>query len=365
MHKIKMNAPIPTVSIIVPGYNAAGTLEVSLSSLRNQNWPKERFEIIYVDDASTDESIEIASRWADRVVRLAESPKGAAEARNSGARESKSDILVFIDSDIVAPPNTIKALAEILVADEALAAVFGSYDNKPFDLSFVSQYRNLLHHFVHQTSRHNAATFWAGCGATRRRAFEISGGFDATRYRGAMIEDIELGRRMCALGMKIRLEPSIQVKHLKKWTFREMLRSDIFSRGIPWLRLLFCSNRANGEIGDLNLKLSGMLSVALVWAGLLFLAASLAIPGLCYAALAAFIIVGIINFSTYRFFWRARGLVFVALIIPLHFLFHFCNGLSVLIALIYRSLIDSPLPGLKSIGSKLQTWYWSRIHGDR
>lgn len=182
----------PRVSVVVPGHNASQTLKSSLASLRSQDWPRDCLEIVYVDDASTDGSVEIASEWADRIVRLAGFPKGPAGARNAGEREASGEIIVFMDADVLAPPGAVQALVRPLVEDENLDAIFGSYDSDPLCPTLVSQYRNLLHHFVHQTSRRNAATFWAGCGAIRRRSFEIAGGFNAERYRRAMIEDIEL-----------------------------------------------------------------------------------------------------------------------------------------------------------------------------
>jgi glycosyltransferase involved in cell wall biosynthesis len=351
----------PKVSIIVPGHNASKTLKSSLSSLRSQDWPKDCLEIVYVDDASTDESIEVASEWADRIVRLAGIPNGPAGARNSGARESSGEIIVFIDADVLAPPGTIRALVKPLMEDETLDAIFGSYDSEPMDPTLVSQYRNLLHHFVHQTSRRNAATFWAGCGAIRRRSFETAGGLDAARYQGAMIEDIELGHRMRALGMQIRLQPSIQVKHLKKWTLLQMVRSDIFSRGIPWMRLLFQEGRASGELGDLNLRVSGLLSVALAWMGAFFLPLSLWFPKFLYGAGLALAVGLLINMPTYRFFWKSRGLRFALMIIPLHVLYNLYNGASVIGALLYRCLLDRPLPGLESLGANLRARYWRRI----
>ena len=58
----------------------------------------------------------------------------------------------------------------ILREEPGIAAVFGSYDDEPGAPNLVSQYRNLLHHFVHQTGRTEASTFWTGCGAVRRDA---------------------------------------------------------------------------------------------------------------------------------------------------------------------------------------------------
>jgi glycosyltransferase involved in cell wall biosynthesis len=347
--------------VIVPGHNASGTLKSSLSSLRSQDWPKDCLEIVYVDDASTDKSAEIASEWADCVVRLSGLPNGPAGARNAGVRESSGQIVIFVDADVLAPPGTIRALVGPLMEDDKLDAVFGSYDSEPLYPTLVSQYRNLLHHFVHQTSRQNAATFWAGCGAIRKRSFEMAGGFDAERYRGAMIEDIELGHRMRALGMQIRLQPSIQVKHLKQWTLLGMVRADIFSRGIPWVRLLFQNNWASREVGDLNLKLSGFFSVLLAWMAAFFLPLSVWFPKFLYGVFLALGLLLFINLQTYRFFYRIRGPRFALMIIPLHVLYHLYNGASFVGGLLYGGLIDRPLPGLKSIGAKLQVQYWRHL----
>ena len=344
----------PKVSVIVPGRNASEMLKTSLSSLRSQDWPKDCLEIIYVDDASTDESIKVASEWADRIVRLTGLSQRSGESQKCWCPGIyRADCCVHGCRCSRTPGNhwrTRKAFAE----DDTLDAVFGSYDSEPLEPALVSQYRNLLHHFVHQTSRQDASTFWAGCGAIRKRSFEIAGGFDAERYRGAMIEDIELGHRMRALGMRIRLQPSVQVKHLKRWTLFQMVRADIFSRGIPWMRLLFQDSRASREIGDLNLKVSGILSVVLAWMVVFSLILSLWFPKCLYGLIPAIGLILVFNWPIYRFFFRIRGLRFALMIIPLHVLYHLYNGASVLGGLFYRFLIDKPLPGLKSIGINLR-----------
>lgn len=334
----------PKVSVIVPGRDASITLRLSLHSLRTQDYPKDLLEIIFVDDASTDDSIAIASGLADHVIPLVAPRNGPAAARNAGAREATGEILVFLDADVVAPPGTIRALAAALIANEKPDAVFGSYDSEPMDSAVVSQYRNLLHHFVHQTSRQDASTFWAGCGAIWKRSFDAVGGFDAVRYKDAMIEDIELGHRMRAMGMRIQLQPAIQVKHLKRWTLLQIVRSDIFYRGIPWMRLLFQDSQPSGEIGDLNLKLSGALSIALSWTGVCLVPLVIYFPQHFYLVFAAFLLGFLINLRTFRFFWKVRGLWFALKVIPLHVLFHLYNGASVIAGFFCHLFIDRPQP---------------------
>ena len=82
-----------------------------------------------------------------------------------------------------------------------------------------------------------ATTFWSGCGAVRRSLFLDMGGFDES-YARPCIEDIELGARLTRSGHAIVLRKSMQVTHLKKWTFWSMLKSDIWDRAVPWTNLV-------------------------------------------------------------------------------------------------------------------------------
>jgi hypothetical protein len=149
----------------------------------------------------------------------------------------------------------------------------GSYDDAPESADFLSQYKNLMHHFVHQRSRREACTFWSGCGAIRREVFLEHGGFDESYERPA-IEDIELGYRLFQAKRKLVLDPRIQVKHLKKWTFWGLLKSDVLDRGIPWTELILRDRRMPN---DLNLQLSQRVSVALS-----FVLVALALAGTLY-----------------------------------------------------------------------------------
>jgi hypothetical protein len=135
----------------------------------------------------------------------------------------------------------------------------------------VSQFKNLFHHFVHQHSNEEASTFWSGCGAVRRQAFLEAGGFDAVRYDRPCIEDIELGYRLREAGHRIRLLKNIQVKHLKRWSLRDMVRTDVFDRGVPWTILLLEKKQLPNDLNlQLTQRLSGMLSYSiLLYAGLI------------------------------------------------------------------------------------------------
>ena len=141
-----------------------------------------------------------------------------------------------------------------------------------------------------------------------------------------------------------------------------MIRSDVFSRGIPWMRLLFRDNLVSREIGDLNLKMSGILSVIMAWAGMLLLFMSAYRLGFIYGTLFSWMVMVLANLRTYWFFWRIRGPQFAVMIIPLNFVFHLCNGVSVVGALVYHLFIDNPIMGFKARGKGRPQRY--RTHPD-
>jgi len=271
-----------------------------------------------------------------KVLRMA-SQSGPAAARNVGAKEARGEILFFVDSDVLVEPSAVARVAEDFLNNPEIAVVFGSYDDEPAETNFLSQYKNLQHHFVHQQSSSEASTFWAGCGAIRRHAFEAVGGFDPSRYSRPSIEDIELGYRLRREGYRILLDKRLQGKHLKKWGLRSWLRADILGRAFPWSELILESGSA---IHDLNLKTSDRVSSALV--GILVAVLTIAVP----APIVLWLVPGILavliilNYDFYRFFVRRRGLLFLALAFPTHLLYYLYSGLTFLFCLSRRFVLE-------------------------
>ncbi len=310
----------PLVSVIVPVHNASAFLERCLAALSKSSYTA--FELIAVDDASTDDSALIASRYDARVFHL---PKqsGPAAARNYGAAQAHGQILFFVDADVVVQHDTIARLADNFHANSEVAAIFGSYDDDPADKTFVSQYRNLYHHFTHQQANSDAATFWAGCGAVRRDAFAAVGGFDEQRYAEPSIEDIELGYRLRDAGYKITLDKAMQVKHLKRWNFGGMIRTDIFRRAVPWSFLLFENKHITN---DLNLQTSQRISAGLTCLGFVLALLSPLAPHLLYFALVALITILLLNRKLFAFLLEKKGWKFAAAAFPMLLLYYFYSS---------------------------------------
>jgi GT2 family glycosyltransferase len=256
----KMNTLLG-ISVVVPVYNDPTNLDLCLTALRSSNHPE--FEILVVDDASTDKTIEVAERHGASLVRQPER-QGPGAARNRGAEEAGYPLLLFIDADVCVQEDTLTKVAETFRDDPEIDALFGSYDQSPGAPNLLSQYRNLMHHYYHQEGSAEATTFWSGCGAIRRQVFVELGGFDID-YGQASIEDIELGARLRKAGHRVILVKEIQVKHMKRWTLRSIIKTDVLQRGIPWTLLLL---REGQMPNDLNLKhsqrLSGLLAGGLL-----------------------------------------------------------------------------------------------------
>jgi CTP:molybdopterin cytidylyltransferase MocA len=310
----------PYISVVVPVYNGGTRLCRCLDALRAADYPAR--EILVVDDGSTDGSAQRAHERGAEVLRL-DSRSGPAAARNHGAHAARGDVLLFVDSDVAVRPDTLSRVAATFRERPRVAAVFGSYDDAPAEENFFSQYKNLLHHFVHQRSSARAGTFWAGCGAVRAEAFAAVGGFDARRFARPSVEDIELGYRLRGGGFEIVLDPGIQAKHLKRWTLASMLRADIFSRALPWARLMLARGRVDK---DLNLRAADRASACLVGAAFTLAPLSCVSVRFAFGSVAALAGVFALNLPLLRFFARRRGAWFAARAFAMQCLYYFYSG---------------------------------------
>jgi GT2 family glycosyltransferase len=249
---------------------------------------------------------------------------GPSRARNAGALEARGEILFFVDADVVVHRGAVARVASFLETNGPVAAVFGSYDDDPSERGVLTEYRNLLHHFVHQTGNRRASTFWSGCGAIRRDVFRRIGGFDEAGHPRC-IEDIELGYRLRAAGHEIALDPGLQCTHLKRWTLTSWIGTDVFCRAIPWATL---NLRRGSSPDDLNIARRQKLSVllTLLGVGLLPLATvrPIAAPA---SALAVAAVIGL-NHRLFRFLCRSRGPTFALRCVPLHLTYFLYSGLG-------------------------------------
>jgi GT2 family glycosyltransferase len=280
-------------------------------------------EILVIDDGSTDGSDWVARR-PGVILLHSGGRRGPAAARNLGARAARGDLLFFVDADVTVPPGALGHFLRLFQEDPSLAAVIGSYDDQPPCPRLLSQYKNLLHHRVHQLANEEGFTFWGACGVVRRDAFLEVGGFDEG-YRRPSVEDIELGYRLKAARHRIRVCKSLQVKHWKTWTAGLLFRTDFFGRALPWTALIL---RAGRLPNDLNLAHSARARVALACLLPILVAAGLLWPAALGLAALAVLALLALDAPVLNFLRQKRGLSFAARALPWHWFSHLFSGVA-------------------------------------
>jgi GT2 family glycosyltransferase len=325
------NRTVVRISVIIPIFDGAATLPLCLRALANSQYPAA--ECFLIDDGSADDSASLAQRLGATVLSTG-GRYGPAKARNLGAHHASGDLLVFLDADVAVHADALGRIAERFEAEPDLDALIGAYDDSPSDPGFVSQFKNLMHAFVHRQGNRQAFSFWCGCGAVKRAVYLEQGGLDES-YRRPSIEDIEFGFRMMQSGRKLALDPRIRCQHLKVWTLWSLVRTDVLQRGIPWTELIL---RTRFLPDDLNLRWSQRVSVVLsgllvlsgglaVWqilAGQVLLPASLGAAGI----LVTLASICFLNRAFYQFLVSRKGWRFSLCAVSLHILYFVYSGIS-------------------------------------
>ncbi|MDX9703636.1 MAG: glycosyltransferase [Candidatus Auribacterota bacterium] len=170
----------PFVSVIVPAYNAEKTMSLCIESLISQDYPKDKYEIIIVDNNSTDETAEIIKSYSVTYL-LEDKIQTSYAARNTGIRHAKGEILAFTDADCIADKNWLKEGVKAF-ADSTIAAISGNmlpYKPETWIELFQSK-QNVLNHailFSESRLRTKAASIATGNAFFRKMIFDKVGFF--------------------------------------------------------------------------------------------------------------------------------------------------------------------------------------------
>jgi glycosyltransferase involved in cell wall biosynthesis len=181
----------PFISVVIPAYNEEKYLPRCLASLDGQTYPRQRFEVIVVDNASTDRTAEIAREHGALVVQ--EGRKGVGRARQSGAEAAQGEIIAGTDADIEALPEWLERIAARFVGDPRLGGITGPvyfYDGNWF-LRIWYRYVNTAWVWLLNAVGLNA--FSGNNFAVHREPFQHSGGFRVELVGG---EDTDLALRL-------------------------------------------------------------------------------------------------------------------------------------------------------------------------
>jgi cellulose synthase/poly-beta-1,6-N-acetylglucosamine synthase-like glycosyltransferase len=207
----------PSISVIIPALNASGTIDRCLVALSRQSLPRTSFEVIVVDDGSTDDTAALARRRGAVVLRLDQN-RGPAAARNAGLAIARGDLIVFTDADCEPAPNFVAALTAEL-RDPSVGGARGAYTTRQRSLvaRFVQyEYESRYRRAAEQTWIDFVDTY-AAC--FRRADLERVGGFDPGLR---VCEDQELSFRLAEAGLRIRFVPGARTAHVhadRLWSY--------------------------------------------------------------------------------------------------------------------------------------------------
>lgn len=222
-------------SVIVPAYNSERTLGDCLQALEAQTLPRENYEILVVDDGSTDETSKIAQRYA--ACYIFQKNQGPASARNLGADFASGSIVLFTDSDCTPCANWIEEMVRPF-ADPLVVAVKGIYKTRQTEIAarFAQMEFEDRYDMLRQCDHIDMVDTYSA--AFRKDVFKHMGGFDK-RFPKANNEDTELSYRLSAAGCKMvfnqkavvfHTHPSTLVKYLKIKFWRGYWRMIVYRR---------------------------------------------------------------------------------------------------------------------------------------
>jgi cellulose synthase/poly-beta-1,6-N-acetylglucosamine synthase-like glycosyltransferase len=222
---------LPAVTVIVPAWNAEATIQPCLDSLLASDYPKERTEVIVVDNASTDRTSELLSHYRDRVLVLREEKRGPAAARNRGLQAASGTVVAFTDADCEVDPAWLRTLASSL-RDPSVGIVGGRILSKR-PCNRIELFGERIHDHgkaIQVSDPPYAITMnWV----SRRSALQEAGGFDEEYLR---CEDVDLTRRIMDAGLTLRYQHDAVVFHRNERTFAGLFREG-FQHGFWAVRL--------------------------------------------------------------------------------------------------------------------------------
>jgi len=202
----------PIISIIIPTLNEESVIGRTLEHLRN-NLPRDNYEILIIDDESTDQTVDIARQYADQVIVRTGEIHSIPRGKNAGGKEAHGEFLVFLDADCEPekPSEFFEKAVALFVKNPRLVGLTCSLKVFPSMATLTDRIvfagANLTHRFIN-----NILHLGGGSGEfqmVRHSAFEVVNGFSE---KLPVDEDQDFFRRLAKIG-RTRMEPTLIVWH--------------------------------------------------------------------------------------------------------------------------------------------------------
>ena len=209
-------------SVIIPAHNSEQYIERCLEHVLSSDLGRE-FEVIVVDDDSGDLTVEKAKKFGVIMVRNKENG-GPAFSRNQGAKIARGDVLVFVDSDMMIYPDTLKKIAHFLKEKNGFMGVSGNYEPHCPMKNFLSCFKNVFACYARMNQPENVDWAQSSLFAIKADAFKSVGGFNEQLRH---CEDVMLGRALVRHGYKIAFCRTLGAKHMKVYSLSSFIKERI------------------------------------------------------------------------------------------------------------------------------------------
>jgi len=291
----------PFISLIIPNHNGERTIGRCLEAAFASRYSN--FEVVVVDDRSADNSIPLIEKHPCRLIRLTEH-SGASKARNTGAQNSKGEVLFFIDADCLLQPDTIATAAAVFEKQGTGVIIGGTYTPLPYDKNFFSIFQSAYIHHSETKNAHNPDYIATHAMVIAKDLFQKSGGFDEQFM--PILEDVEFSHRLRKMGARLLMVPQIQVQHIFNFNLVKSMRNGI-KKSKYWSIYSIKNRDLLSDSGTASLEfkfnvLSCFINIMLIFAAILLQSRVLLLPILLLLAADLYL-----NRNLIRIFLRVGG----------------------------------------------------------
>lgn len=294
----------PIASIIIPNFNGEKTIECCLRAAFMSDYPN--YEVIVVDDASEDRSVEIIKKFPCRLIQLKQR-SGAAAARNTGAANSRGQILFFTDADCVLQEQALSEACETLTTNGPNSVVGGTYLRQSYDDRFFSRFQSVFINYSETKRLHHpdyVATHAMGIYAN---TFHKAEGFKERWL--PIIEDVEFSHRLWRMGYNLTINPNVLAQHIFNFSLKRSILNAI-KKSSYWTLYSLANKDLFADSGTASVELKTNVAMFYLMLGALLL--FVLTNNLTFIVLCSFLtaINMIINRHLLKAFYSAYGITF-------------------------------------------------------
>ncbi len=247
---------LPTVSVVVPAFNGEASIAACVRSLLAMEYPAGLFEIVVVDNASTDGTARILSSFAEQVKLLHEKKRGPAAARNQGVRHASGEVIAFTDSDCTVEKSWLRHLVAAITTSEVGIAGGRILSRRPHNR--IEAFGEQIHDHEKAINLYKPPYVITMNWASPRAVLLQAGLFDETYLR---CEDVDLSQRIFLLGYKLVYQSEAVVYHENENTLGGLFREG-YQHGVWAVKCLKDSRDLTHGNGHRRLNLQSYKGIA-------------------------------------------------------------------------------------------------------